>query len=151
MVILSPAPLPLLAAVILATSVMPGALREARGQVPRGSLERLGGPATLLRRPFSSVRDTASQWLDHRWSLRLTAVADTITRVTAETFHSDIAGADSLSRALSGLLAYELGEPLQEDCTTFRWSASDGEVVYRFIEDARGRRVTVVLTSRVAR
>ncbi len=150
MAVPSSCPLLRLIAVVVAATALPAVPCQVLGQVQKGSLERLGGPASLLRRPLSMVRDTSLRWLGHSWTLRLGAVGDTVCRVMAETFHSDVAGADSLSRSLSGLLAYELGEPLQEDCTTFRWSAADGEARYRFTEDAAGRRVTVTFTSNTA-
>ena len=164
----------ILVAAVWAASVVPGTQRPVHGQAQKGWLQHLGGPASLLRQPLSSMRDlraleeperlrwqpafrgeeirkgTSPQWLGASWSLRLAAVHDTIYRVTVETFLSDRTDADRLYMTLNELLVRELGEPSQEECTNFRWRAEDGDALLQTSDVADGRRVTVVFTSNIA-
>jgi hypothetical protein len=164
-----------LVAALWATAGLCGATRPLCGQAPGGSLQRLGDPARLLRQPLSSTagaraleeperlrwrpafrgeeieQGPSRRWLEADWSVRLAAVNDTIYRVSLETYQSDLAAADRLYRALQSLLADEIGDPVQEDCTTFHWWGADGDVLLLMTDAAEGRRTTVVFTSSLIR
>lgn len=167
--------LSILVAAVCVAPILPGLQRTAHGQAQKGRLQRLGGPASLLRQPLSSMRDLrvleeperlrwqpafrgeevrrgpSQQWLEGNWSLRLAAVNDTIYRVTVETVLTDKAGGDNLLKTVNALLQSELGQANQEECSDFRWSAEDGDALLQFSDVAEGRRVTVVFTSNIVR
>ncbi len=172
---MTPARLSLSLAIAWACGVAAGGPRPALAQAAPGRLEQLGGPASLLRRTLAGIEGfralegpergrwepvyrgeaagygPTQQWLGSGWTLRLAAVGDTVFRVTVETFTPDRTDADRLLMALNALLVRELGEPNQEDCSDFRWGATDGEVFLRTTDVTEGRRTTVVFTSDIIR
>ncbi len=171
MTIRSSTPLSRLLAAAGAATALAMAPHALGAQTPPGRLDRVGGPATLLRQTLTSMPDLrpldqpelrqwepayrgeavrlapSRDWLGTRWSLRLAAVNDTIYRVTLETFLSDVAEADRLHRAVNELLSNQLGESVQETCSDFRWVAADGDAQLRLTDLAEGRRTRVVFTS----
>ncbi len=168
-------PRSMLLASICAAGLLVAGPRPLGAQAQRGRLERLGGPGSLLRQPLSAMRGLralveaerrgwepayrgeelrlgpSQEWVGHSWSVRLSAVGDTIYRVALETFVPELTAADGLYRTLSEAFLTELGEPSQEDCTDFRWWGEDGDAFVRTTDTADGRRVTVVFTSNIVR
>jgi len=175
MSIRSPALSALLVALLWTASAPAGVQLPAQRPQRLGWLQHIGGPASLLRQPLGSVGDLrppgsaehlrlqpafqgdevklapALRWLEHAWDLQVAAVRDTIYRVSVEAVPSDRTAAENLSAAVYSLLQTELGEPSQQECADYSWSAEDGSAVLRLSDVAGERRVTVLLTSNVVR
>ncbi len=170
-----PISVPILVGLVWAAGIPSGAQRAPHPQPQRGSLQRLGGPTSLLRQPLSGMRDLRAladtvrlrlqpafqgeeirlgpphRWLDQSWDLQLAAVRDTVYKISAEIVLTDKTNADNLSTAVYDLLQKEFGEPRQLECSDYSWTAEDGTAVLRLSEDVGQKRVTLLLTSSVAR
>lgn len=140
-----------------------------------GSLQDIGTPAQLLRKPMNSVPDLRplpwterlfvhpafqgeeirlgppQQWLNRSWSLRLASVHDTIYKVAFEATASSRADAEDLSAAVLSEIQKALGAYMQPDAATFIWDATDGNAVLQFANVGGDRRIMLFLTSSIAR
>ena len=137
------------------------------------SLEGLGGPASLLRKPDTIVpglrrlpwierltmrrtfrgeelhQGSPQPWLDQLWDVRVGAVDHSIYKVSFEARAPNRADAEAISAMVFSKLQQVLGSPNHQNEALFIWDASDGNAVLQFANIGGDRRITLFLTSSI--